>query len=46
MKLIELSSDQPLFKTIKFNSKGLTLIIGDGSIVNRNKEVVMEWAKH
>lgn len=31
MKLIELSCDHSSFKTIKFNSEGLTLIIGDGS---------------
>lgn len=31
MKLIELSSDKPSFKTIRFNLDGLTLIVGDGA---------------
>jgi uncharacterized protein YydD (DUF2326 family) len=31
MKLIELSCDQPSFKTLYFNPEGLTLIVGDGS---------------
>lgn len=31
MRLIELGCDQPSFKTVRFNSEGLTLIVGDGS---------------
>lgn len=31
MKLIELSSNQSSFKTIRFNPEGLTLIVGDGA---------------
>jgi uncharacterized protein YydD (DUF2326 family) len=31
MRLIELSSDKPSFKTIRFNPDGLTLIVGDGA---------------
>lgn len=31
MKLIELSSDKPSFKTLRFNPEGLTLIVGDGA---------------
>lgn len=31
MKLIDLSSNQSSFKTIRFNPEGLTLIVGDGA---------------
>lgn len=31
MKLLKLSCDQPTFKTLHFNSEGLTLILGDKS---------------
>ncbi len=37
MKLIELSCDQPSFKTIRFNPEGLTLIVGDGSKKNSSE---------
>jgi len=32
MKLIELSANQKSFKTLRFNSNGLTLIVGDSSL--------------
>ena len=31
MKLIRLSGNQPSFRTIEFNRRGLTLILGTGS---------------
>lgn len=34
MKLLKLSCDQPSFKTLRFNSEGLTLIVGDASSRN------------
>lgn len=37
MKLIELSCDQPSFKTLHFNPEGLTLIVGDGSKSDSNE---------
>lgn len=37
MKLIELSCDQPSFKTLRFNPEGLTLIVGDGSKKDSNE---------
>jgi hypothetical protein len=37
MKLIELSSNQSSFKTIRFNPEGLTLIVGDGAKDSRKE---------
>ena len=50
MRLLELRSDHGSFQTIRFNSEGLTLIVGDGSkdkkegsqIIPINKGVIME----
>ncbi|WP_217807401.1 hypothetical protein [Methylomagnum ishizawai] len=45
MKLIELSSDKPSFKTLRFNPEGLTLIVGDGRRTVGRMAAVMGLAR-